>query len=188
MRDGSATRRKIDEAALSLFVEKGIAGTSVRDIARAVGIAEGALYRHYASKEELARRLFAENYLALAEAAETVQRGERGFRAKLEALIRHFCRAFDENPTLFAYLLLSQHEQVRKVTATMKSPMAVVRRVVTEGLAQQPTDKRNPEVVAAMLMGVVLQVAVERLYGRIEGSLSSLADGLAAACWRVAKA
>jgi hypothetical protein len=69
----------------------------------------------------------------------------------------------------------------------MPSPVAVVRRVVAEGLARN-RDRRDPEVVAAMVMGVVLQVAVERIYGRIDRRLSDLAEELAAACWRLVKA
>ena len=40
-------------AAIRLFVEKSVAETTVRDIARAVGLSEGALYRHFIGKEEL---------------------------------------------------------------------------------------------------------------------------------------
>ncbi|MGE0116662.1 MAG: TetR/AcrR family transcriptional regulator [Dongiaceae bacterium] len=186
MRDGTKTRQRIADEALRLFVEKGIAETSIRDIARAAAVAEGALYRHFASKEDLAWRLFADQYAALGAAVEAVQAGAPSFRGKIEAMVRHFAAAFDDNPTLFSYLLLSQHDQVRKVTPQMPNPLSVVRRVVAEGLAQQPGDRRDPAVVSAMVLGVVLQVAVERTYGRIPVPLSSLADTLAAACWRVA--
>ena len=53
MRDATNTRTKIQQQALRLFVEKGVTETSVRDLAQAAGIAEGALYRHYASKADL---------------------------------------------------------------------------------------------------------------------------------------
>jgi AcrR family transcriptional regulator len=185
MRNGTRTRQRIADEALRLFVEKGIAETSIRDIARAAAVAEGALYRHFASKEDLAWRLFADQYAALGAAVEGVQAAAPSFRGKIEAMVRHFAAAFDDNPTLFSYLLLSQHDQVRKVTPQMPNPLSVVRRVVAEGLAQHPGDRRDPAVVSAMVLGVVLQVAVERTYGRIAVPLSSLADTLAAACWRV---
>jgi hypothetical protein len=117
-----------------------------------------------------------------------VQQAEPTYRGKIAALVRHFCRAFDADPVLFSYLLLTQHDQVRKLEPTAASPLAVVRRVVAEGLAGRPDDRRDPAVVAAMVMGLVLQVAVERTYGRVGASLGSLADTLAAACWRVVEA
>jgi hypothetical protein len=88
---------------------------------------------------------------------------------------------------LFSYLLLSQHDQVRKVTQQMANPLTVVRKVIAEGMAQQPADRRDPAVVSAMVLGLVLQVAVERTYGRIGVPLASLADTLADACWRVVR-
>lgn len=47
------TKERILDAALRLFDEKGYAGATMRDIAKAAGLTEGALYRHYAGKEAL---------------------------------------------------------------------------------------------------------------------------------------
>ena len=46
-------RREIEAAASTLFHERGYAGTSVRDIARALDIQGASLYAHVASKEEV---------------------------------------------------------------------------------------------------------------------------------------
>ncbi len=46
-------RQEIEDAASSLFHEHGYAGTSVRDIARAVDIQGASLYAHVASKQEV---------------------------------------------------------------------------------------------------------------------------------------
>ena len=59
------TRERIEKAAIRLFVEQGVAGTSVRDIARAVDISEGALYRHFVSKDELVWEVFERQYVRL---------------------------------------------------------------------------------------------------------------------------
>jgi AcrR family transcriptional regulator len=47
------TKERILDAAIGLFAEKGYAGTSVREIARAVSLSEGALYKHFEGKEAL---------------------------------------------------------------------------------------------------------------------------------------
>jgi len=47
------TRDKIFDAAVNLFAERSYDRTSVRDIAKAVGITESAVYRHYPSKESI---------------------------------------------------------------------------------------------------------------------------------------
>ena len=47
------TRERILDAALALFRDKGFAQTSMRDIADAAGVATGAAYYYYRSKEDL---------------------------------------------------------------------------------------------------------------------------------------
>ncbi len=49
----AARREQILQAAWSLFAKRGYRGTSVRDIARAIGVNEGLLYHYFASKSEL---------------------------------------------------------------------------------------------------------------------------------------
>lgn len=51
--DGRHTREAILNAALQLFAGKGYFGTSLRDIATAVGVRESALYNYFPSKEAL---------------------------------------------------------------------------------------------------------------------------------------
>ena len=51
--DGQRTRQAILDAALDLFSEKGYFGTSLRDVATAVGVRESALYNYFAGKDAL---------------------------------------------------------------------------------------------------------------------------------------
>lgn len=50
---GGETKTKIAEVALRLFAMKGYLGTSMSDIAAQLGITKPALYKHYASKQEI---------------------------------------------------------------------------------------------------------------------------------------
>jgi len=46
-------QQKIIETAISLFAEKGYANTSTNEIAKAAGVAEGTIFRHYGTKDNL---------------------------------------------------------------------------------------------------------------------------------------
>ena len=50
---GGDTKERILETALELFAQSGYLGTSMSDIAGALSITKGALYKHYASKQEI---------------------------------------------------------------------------------------------------------------------------------------
>ena len=52
-----STKDKILDAALTLFAENGYNGTSVEQIAKAVGIKAPSLYKHYKSKEDILNSL-----------------------------------------------------------------------------------------------------------------------------------
>ncbi|ACL16215.1 TetR/AcrR family transcriptional regulator [Methanosphaerula palustris] len=52
------TREKIFDAAVDLFAERGFDRTSVRDIAKAVGVTESAVYRHYPGKDAILEAIF----------------------------------------------------------------------------------------------------------------------------------
>ena len=55
--DAAPTADRILSAALRLFAEQGFAATSVRQIATAVGVTDGALYSHFAGKQAIFDRL-----------------------------------------------------------------------------------------------------------------------------------
>jgi AcrR family transcriptional regulator len=55
------TRREILDRSLELFAEHGFTGSSMRDIAKAVGVRESALYHHFPNKDAILEALLAEN-------------------------------------------------------------------------------------------------------------------------------
>src|SRR5580704_10118479 len=55
---GEATRRRIVEQSAAVFNRHGYSGTSMSDLMAATGLEKGGLYRHFASKEDLAAAAF----------------------------------------------------------------------------------------------------------------------------------
>lgn len=58
MRKGEQTRREIIRKAAPIFNQKGYDGAALSDLMRATGLEKGGIYRHFASKEELAAAAF----------------------------------------------------------------------------------------------------------------------------------
>jgi TetR/AcrR family transcriptional regulator, transcriptional repressor for nem operon len=58
MTKGERTRQEIVRSAAPLFNTKGYEGTSLSDLMAATGLQKGGIYRHFASKEELAAAAF----------------------------------------------------------------------------------------------------------------------------------
>ena len=100
-------------------------------------------------------------------------------------MIRQFCTFFDRDPVLFSYLLLAQHAQLKKVTPEMQTAVTVLQKVIAQGMAKGEVPEMEVELAAAMVLGVVLEVATFKAYNRITRDLSELSDSLATVCWRV---
>lgn len=104
LRDGDVSLRDhLIAAATRLIADRGTAGLTVRDIARAADVAVGVLYNHFADKEELFRTV-------ILESAEQVR------EAQLADLDRHLGKIVDLEEDLIA-LGLAFVEVMRRFSA-----------------------------------------------------------------------
>jgi AcrR family transcriptional regulator len=177
------TRHRIETAAVQLFVDKGVAETTVRDIARAVGLSEGAMYRHFASKDELVWHLFERHYVEFAGRLGTLASAESSTRGKLAAMIRGFCQSHDENPILFRFLLFVQHDQLGRLAEETPTPVSVMRAVIESGIASGDIPAQNPDLATALVFGVVLEPVQFAAYGRLSADMNGMSERLIAAAW-----
>jgi len=179
------TRARLERAALTLFVARGVAETTTREIAMAASIAEGTIYRYFPSKEQLAADLFLRHHRALAEALRDAARAATGLRARIEAIVRCYCAWADQDWTLFAYHLLNQHLFLAQVPDDSPNPVTVVREVIEAAMAAGEIPRRNGDLAAAAAIGVVMQPATYKVYGRFSGDLSAHVGFFADAAWAV---
>ena len=177
------TRDRFERAAIRLFVEKGVAETSIRDIARAVDVSEGALYRHFASKDELVWQVFERHYVEFARRLASLAEGLTGARDRMAAMIRGFCQAHDEDPTLFRFLLFVQHGQLSKLGADTETPVQVMQSVVEAGIAAGEIPAQPAGLATALVFGVVLQPVTFAAYGRLPAVMEPMCDRLVTAAW-----
>ena len=177
------TRDRIENAAIRLFVQKGVTETSIRDIARTVDISEGALYRHFESKDDLVRKVFERHYVEFATKLQALAQTEITARGKVAAMIRGFCHAHDENPTLFRFLLFVQHGQLSKLAPGTPTPVDVMRMVMNDAIATSEIPAQHPDLATALVFGVVLQPVTFAAYGRLPRDLGSMCERLVAAAW-----
>jgi TetR/AcrR family transcriptional regulator, regulator of cefoperazone and chloramphenicol sensitivity len=101
-------RARIRDAALRLFDERGIDGTTVRDIARAAGVSSGLIRHHFGSKEGLRAacdsHVLAQMMRLKEEAILGGQLGNAGFFSAAQpavlAMLRYYARSMlDRSPT-----------------------------------------------------------------------------------------
>lgn len=175
------------EAALGLFVERGIDGTSIKDIAAAAGVAEGALYRHFKSKEELAWHLFAANLKEYTAQLLGKVLAVRPAKERIRILTQHSFASCEKNRTLFHFLLLSEHSSLKKYTRSYLHPGKVVEQLVAEGQKAGEIRKGDPWILFAAILGPIHRLCVLRSWGLVKVSLTGLTDETAETIWRAVK-
>ena len=95
--DGQRTRQAILDAALDLFAQKGFFGTSLRDVAKAVGVRESALYNYFPSKDALFEALIlADQHSKVERLTELAEERITDVRVFLEQLVIEAFQNFAE--------------------------------------------------------------------------------------------
>ncbi|MDQ7083121.1 MAG: TetR/AcrR family transcriptional regulator [Aquificota bacterium] len=102
--DLTHTKERIAKVAVRLFSRKGFKGTTMKDIASEVGITEGAIYRHFASKEDIIRYLTKEITEELNRLIAVEVLPQKTFREKVARLVEVLMGYALTNPDKFRYL------------------------------------------------------------------------------------
>lgn len=91
-------RRALLDAALALLREEGLAGLSLRECARRLGVSHAAPYRHFKDKNELLLAIAEEGFEALAAVGEAAMEGVTDPVARMDAYGAAYVRFAFEHP------------------------------------------------------------------------------------------
>ena len=159
---GDSARRLMD-AAVDAFADKGFHATSTRDIAARAQLSPAGVYVHFASKEELLFELCRRGHLLALEVVTTARAGQDTPPAQLVAIVSAFARWHAEQ---FRTARIVQYEFPHlsaghrdEVLALRKQIDAVVRDVLTAGVATADFDVPDLAMTTLALQSLTIDVA-----------------------------
>src|SRR5882757_768654 len=82
------TRQRILDAALSLFRKKGFEAATMRDVAQEAGVATGAAYYYFPSKDAIVTEFYRQSCDEMQPKIEAALKGAKGLEQRLRELIR----------------------------------------------------------------------------------------------------
>ena len=105
-------RQKILEAAFDVIARRGYEAVSTRDIADAAGVGPTSMYRHFPSKEDLGRELYATAIPPVVDLLdeELARQADAGAQSFVTALTIALYRCYDERPRALALLVFPPHD------------------------------------------------------------------------------
>ena len=177
------TKELILEKALKLFSEKGIKETTIRDIAKAVGITEGAIYRHFESKDQIVYELFERYSGDLYERLKSVIEKHKDSEKKFKEVVKTFLDFAFKNPDAFRYMNIFHYLRGREVQKFERIPFNLLKDLVLE-LSKEGVLKTEPEYALATLTGTLERVFLYKSMGIIKGARKEVKEKTADFLWR----
>ena len=163
--DDGNRRRKLMDSAAKLFLDKGFAATSTRDIAAAVGMHSGSPFYHFESKSAL---LFAVMNEGMTTAVQSQQQAldalaagnpKATARERLRVLIRHHFEVLLGPHSGFIPVMLYEWRSLtpaqRKSIARVKDTYEAAWMPTLEALARQKALQADPGVARLFIFGAL---------------------------------
>ncbi len=153
---------------MGLFVCNGIDGTSVRQIAAASGFTNPAIFKHFDSKEALARCLFERCYIWMGEAFKATDKsGPSGGEQKILAVVECALRLIDEDNEAVLYVEENLRRFWRRTSAETKrfSLLGHIRGLIAEAGGSPFEQKLQASAIAGFLAQVAREVYFKELLG-----------------------
>lgn len=171
-----ATRQCILEAAQRLFASHGYHGTSIRDIVRACGVSNAALYYHFESKQNLYFEVLGEYIAAIVDRLRTADPGEGTCRSRLTHVALAFARIIIESQNVLQTLMrdVTQFDRAdiaRRIPNWGNQIPAAIISILEDGITAGQIRPVSPHRAGILLMGMVNGMAVRHLYSPVETTL-----------------
>lgn len=173
-------RKRILDAAIRVFAENGYHGARVGDIAEDAGVAHGLLYHYFASKDDVLRTIFVENWGELLGRFRAVEIADEAAPEKLEGIAKILLRTWRNDPALVTVMVreVARSPQIQDQVQEVGEAFAIVQRVIEQG---QREGSFRRDLDARLASWVVYGGLEELLTGWVLGQLPDGEDDVSRA-------
>jgi AcrR family transcriptional regulator len=179
-------RERVLEAALRCFAHAGVAGTTLDDIRRDSGASIGAIYHHFADKQDLAASVYADGLQRYQAAFLAELREPRGAEEGIRAIVAFHLSWCTRNRDLARYLL-TQREAAgpveERIGAANREFFAAVRGWWAPHAHYGALRDLDFDLVQALWLGPSQEYCRHWLAGRARRVPAAVARALADAAW-----
>jgi AcrR family transcriptional regulator len=154
------TRQAILDAALTLSEDTGLAGLSLRAVAKEVGIVPTAFYRHFASIEELGLALVDASFASLRTMMREARRSWVSIDAVIESSVEILARNVRDRRAYFLFMFRERMSGIVSVREAIRHELELFERELATDLARLPGPDRwsteDLRVFANLIVGLMV--------------------------------
>ena len=146
--------QRIREATIALVVQNGYGGAAISSIARRAGVAEGYLYRFYASKQELVTELLYKKVAQIIEKLEFLLNSCTSIRDVISQLIGELFKTASESPEEIKFIHVLMHDYNFQVSDEQRQHIkSLCEKVIEIGIANGEVNRViSPEEAFGMVV------------------------------------
>lgn len=139
-----STEEKIKMAARELFLEKGLKGTTIREVAEKAGANVALVNYYFRKKNNLFLAVFKEKFQAFSESGyHILYDNSMTFTDRLEKVIDHYIDLFLSEPNVPIFILSEAHynQELLEALASIKAAAINIHQIEVQGLIDEEAAK-----------------------------------------------
>jgi AcrR family transcriptional regulator len=180
--DTETRKIQIKEAVLQIISSKGLANLSIKNLAKEVGLSEGALYRHYNSKKDIIIDIVNDVYNNLV--VNQRKDSERNLPASVK-LFNYFCNhikylLLNKGITILLFSEAAHQgdtELKKRLLRVLKEQNEILKMIVTEGIEKGIWNSSvNLDDFTTIYMGIPVMLNIEMVLEKEKFDYKSFCD------------
>lgn len=188
MKQYISRKQSIVISALEIINELGIEGLSIRELAKRQGVVEGALYKHFKSKEEILQAILDYYTRYDSKIKNTIDNSKLTPRESIKFIIKSYAEIFESNPALICItrsfeIMVIDDPIVNRVKEIYTARLNYLTYLIEEGQKDGSIDTNIlGEDLSSIIFGLFRTITLKwrisndsfPLKPRVEGALESL--------------
>jgi AcrR family transcriptional regulator len=172
----------IEQAAMQLFAQRGLAGATIKEIAKLARVTEGAIYRHYSSKEEMALALFTRELDTIRLWLLDSVAAKANPAAKLRAIIELLYSTYREKPWPFLFVILNF--QTLQGNAALDDNRHIYEFIIdfTRNLFAREAEDRDYGFLGTLVAGLIIQPVIFHFHQKLPKHPVEYVDEITRCC------
>jgi len=154
---------------LGYFAKKGLAGTKISQLSKAIGIGQGTLYSYFASKEELFQSIIDRAVRENSDSLKTLWQMPLSPKQKIIALSQQMIKSIYEEEGIAEMFVLNMHVKLEygetnEITKGYRElPQFILSNIIEEGQKDESFVEGSPAMLADFYWTVVHGISINKI-------------------------